>query len=200
MVIRKWTAVVMTGTNRVSTTSLGFVLVFLCLVSLIPAPGCDSGGSRPIGLGTVGFNSVTSMGITFRWKVDGALLRVNVVAPTRGWVGVGFAPSVRMQDANIIIGYVVGDRAYISDEYGNGPTTHQPDVYANGTNNIVGAAGREYDGNTELSFAIPLNSGDMRDRPIVPGRNCTVMLGYGPDTADEFTTRHATRTTICVLF
>jgi hypothetical protein len=105
-----------------------------------------------------------------------------------------------MQDANIIIGYVVGDKAYISDEYGNGPTTHQPDVYASGASNIIDPAGREYEGNTELSFAIPLDSGDMRDRAIVPGRNYTVMLAYGPDTADEFTTRHATRTTICVLF
>ena len=193
-----WTAVAMIDTARARATRLG--LLILLVVSLIPAPGCEEGGSRPVGLGTAGFNSTTAMGVTFRWKVDGALLRVNVVAPTRGWVGVGFAPSARMQDANIIIGYVVGDRVYVSDEFGSGPTTHQPDVFAGGTNNIVEAAGREYDGNTEIGFAIPLDSGDLRDRRLIPGRNYTVMLGYGPDTSDEFTTRHATRTTICVLF
>ncbi len=188
----------MTDTRRIRITSLGLLL--LLLVSFITAPGCQDGGSRPVGLSIVGFNSVNSMGITFRWKVDGALLRVNVVAPTRGWVGVGFAPSVRMQDANIIIGYVVGDKAYVSDEYGSGPTLHQPDVYAGGTNDIIGAAGREYQGNTEISFAIPLDSGDLKDRRILPGRNQTVMLAYGPDTSDEFTTQHATRTQVCVLF
>ncbi|MBN1504041.1 MAG: DOMON domain-containing protein [Candidatus Eisenbacteria bacterium] len=153
-----------------------------------------------MGSSTAGFNTANSMGITFRWKVEGALLRVIVVAPTRGWVGVGFSPSVRMQDANIILGYVVGGNAYVSDEYGSGPTMHQADVYAGGTNDVVYAEGREYNGYTEISFAIPLNSGDMRDRQLIPGRNHTVMLAYGPDTADEFTTLHATRTTICVLF
>ena len=200
MVTWEWTAVVMIGTTRVRAITLGILPFLFCLISLISTPGCDSGGTNFVGSGTGGYNTVTSMGITFRWKIDGALLRVIVVAPTRGWVGVGFSPSVRMQDANIIIGYVIGDKAYVSDEYGDGPTTHQPDVYANGTDNIIGPTGRERDGSTELSFAIPLDSGDARDRQIVPGHNYTVMLAYGPDTADQFTTRHSTRTSICVLF
>lgn len=188
----------MTDATRARATSLG--LLILLLVFLVPLPGCEDGASRPVGLSTVGFNSTTVMGVTFRWRVDGALLRVNVVAPTRGWVGVGFAPSARMQDANIIMGYVVGNRVYVSDEFGSGATIHQPDVFAAGTDNVAEAAGREYDGNTEISFAIPLDSGDLRDRQLIPGRSYTVMLAYGPDTSDEFTSRHATRTTICVLF
>ena len=187
-------------TDRIRHRSTSLALILLFMVSLIVTQGCDDGASRPVGLSTTGFNSANAMGIVFRWKLDGALLRVNVVAPTRGWVGVGFAPSARMQDANIILGYVVGDRVYVSDEYGSGPTLHQPDVYAGGTNDVIDAVGREYNGFTEISFAIPLDSGDLRDRVLLPGRNQTVMLAYGPDTADEFTTLHATRTIICVLF
>jgi hypothetical protein len=174
-----------------------FLSVFLsCLIVIL---GCDQGPARPPATDTLGYNSVSSAGIMFRWKVDGANLRVIVVAPTRGWVGVGFAPTVRMQDANIILGYVIGGKAYVSDEFGSGPTLHRPDVFASGTSNVMDAKGREYEGNTEISFAIPLNSGDLRDRPLVPGRSYTVLLAYGPDTADEFTTQHATRTSICVI-
>ena len=187
----------MVKTTKVRTISSGLFLFFsLCLILIL---GCDDGATRPVGFGTRGFNSVNSAGITFRWKVDGSLLRINVVAPTRGWVGVGFAPSVRMQDANIILGYVIGEKAYMSDEFGSWPTLHRPDVYANGTNNVIDAVGREYQGSTEISFAIPLDSGDPRDRPLIPGRSYTVLLAYGPDTADEFTTHHATRTRICVV-
>ncbi len=160
--------------------------------------GCDDTGVRPFSTSAGEYNSQSVSGITFRWKVDGSKLRVRVTAPTRGWVAVGFAPSVRMQDANIIIGYVVGEQVFVSDEYGSGPTLHQPDVRAGGTEDVSDVSGKEVGGVTEIGFAIPLDSGDRRDRLLIPGRSYTVLLAYGPDGADEFTTLHAARARMCV--
>lgn len=126
---------------------------------------------------------------------DGARLHVTLVAPTTGWVAVGFDPSRGMAGADILIGYVDGDTVLVRDDYGVSPFSHAPDERRRGTSDIADAAGHERDGRTTLSFSIPLDSGDAMDNPLVPGREYPILVAYGPDGADDFTTYHANRGT-----
>lgn len=138
-------------------------------------------------------------GIEFQWRTDDDFLYVNLYAPTTGWVSVGFDPSNQMADANIIIGYVndMGE-TMIRDDYGTSATSHASDVSLGGTDDIDGdyVYGSEVDGTTMLHFKIPLNSGDMYDKELVPGNTYTIILAYG--STDNFTGFHtvATGTTI----
>jgi hypothetical protein len=133
-----------------------------------------------------GFKEVTENGMTLKWKVDGANLKVVVKAPTTGWVAVGFQPSSMMKDANIIIGYVKGNQLFIRNDYGTGNTVHESSL----KENILEKSGKEADGYTEISFTIPLNSGDSKLKALVPGNECDVILGYGPNDADNFKAFH----------
>lgn len=74
-----------------------------------------------------------------------------------------------MQDANIIIGYVSGSDVFIRDDYGSGPTAHQADTAGGGTEDLSDPGGTESGGVTEISFRIPLDSGDPRDRSLNGG-------------------------------
>ncbi|MBI4833327.1 MAG: DOMON domain-containing protein [Planctomycetes bacterium] len=135
---------------------------------------------------------VTAAGVTMKWSVVGTDLSVTLSAQTAGWVAVGFNPTNRHQGANIIIGYVSGGVAFIEDNFGNGPTTHVTD----GIQNVTEKTGTEAGGITEISFKIPLNSGDAQDQPLVVGTNCTIILAYGP--ADNFTTQHTSMGTALI--
>lgn len=140
--------------------------------------------------------TITESGITLQWKPESTQLYVKVRAPTTGWVSVGFDPTQGMKDANIIIGYVRNDTAYVIDAYGSGPTTHESDVSAGGTDDVTEIAGNETQDNTEISFKIPLDSGDSRDRPLIVGNSYNVILAYGQNGADDFDSYHKTRVVV----
>ncbi len=127
------------------------------------------------------------------WRVEGEDLHVVLRHPTTGWLAVGFDPSRMMKDANMILGYVADGEVVISDEFGTGNTSHRPDEDIDGTDDILYAEGSEGADGTELRFAIPLNSNDAADRPLEPGGSYTVLLAFGPDGADDFTTFHRGR-------
>ena len=131
--------------------------------------------------------------INVQWKVDGENLLVQMTAATTGWVAVGFDPSNKMKDANIVIGYVKDGTVSLRDDYGIGPVKHGPDVDNGGSDNLSGVEGTESDGVTTLRFSIPLDSGDSADKKLEPGRKYKIIASHGPDEKDDFGSYHATR-------
>jgi len=129
--------------------------------------------------------------ITLSWMVDGKMLHVKVSAPTTGWVAVGFDPKSHMEGANLILGYVKDGQVHIEDDYATQPYGHASDVSLGGTDNVTDAAGTESGGVTEISFTIPLDSGDQYDRVLVPGQTYKIILAHGADGVDDFITHHA---------
>ncbi|MBD3285580.1 PKD domain-containing protein [candidate division WOR-3 bacterium] len=130
---------------------------------------------------------------TFKWRTRGEVIDVILSAPTTGWVAVGFDPTTAMKDANYIIGYVDGEKVTIIDEFGDGNFSHTPDTDLEGADDVANADGSEADGSTTISFTIPLDSGDDNDKVLAVGQTYKVIFAYGPDGADDFTTKHASR-------
>ncbi len=163
------------------------VITVVCLI-LAAVVGCGS----ETGNGADDYESITVNNITLQWKTDtlGNLL-VKVSAPTVGWVAVGFDPTIGMQDANIIIGYVVNDTVHIRDDFGTELHAHAADTAFDGVDNVVSMTGVENAGTTEISFTIPLDSGDIRDRVLVVGQSYSVILAWGTD--DSFDMPHTVR-------
>ena len=135
--------------------------------------------------------------ISFHWEVDGTVLHIKLVAKTTGWVGIGFNPSEAMKDANFILGYVKNGKAKATDEYGSSRKKHQKDSKRGGQYNVSNLAGKEVDGVTEISFTIPLNSGDTKDKPLSTDTETIVLLAYGAG-RDSFRARHKFRTALKV--
>jgi len=139
------------------------------------------------------YEMVTVDGIELQWRTDNEYLYINISAPTTGWVSVGFDPTNQMADANIIIGYVDGSgEVMIRDDFGTSSTSHASDESLGGTDNIMDHYGMDDGAMTMLHFRIPLDSGDMYDKVLVPGNNYNVILAYG--SADNFTGFHTVAT------
>ena len=173
--------------------TISFLIIMMTLI-LSASMTCNTkndengNGNNPDTLRTI-----SASGITLQWKPESTLLYVKIIAPTTGWVAVGFDPTQMMQDANIIIGYVRNDTVYLRDDYGSGPNSHNSDISAGGTDNITDKNGTENQTQTEISFKIHLNSGDTKDRQLVVGTTYKVILAYGENNADDFDSYHKTR-------
>ncbi len=133
-------------------------------------------------------------GMAVYWQNDDSILHVGLTAPGTGWLSIGFDPENRMQGANIIIAAVDDGESTIEDHYGDSPISHRMDE----VDHVIEAAGNEFEGRSILEFAIPLDSGDDRDKPLAPGVEVAIILAYHAS-SDDLQTRHTARSTTSIV-
>lgn len=144
-------------------------------------------------------HKVTAGNMELEWKLNEGNIQIRVAANTDGWVAVGFNPSSRMKDANIVMGFVKNGEVSVTDHYGTTERQHEEDTKAGGQSNVENVSGKEANGITEITFTMPLNSGDDKDQPIVADKDNIVLLAYSAG-RDSFRTKHTFRTVLKVNF
>ena len=152
--------------------------------------GITIGGDISLDDDILGFNVEVISDFTFKWKVVGDSLRCMLLAPSTGWLAVGFDPTEEMLDADFIIGYVNDGTTYVRDDFGVSEIMHSADVGLGGDNHVTRVFGHEEGGVSEMRFTIPLNSGDVYDRILIPGQTYTIIFAYGFNGADDFNSIH----------
>lgn len=172
---------------------IAFLLIFAVTTAAFAGGQGESAPSIPL---RDGFSRGQAAGVDVQWQVNGDQLTVQMSAPTTGWIAVGFDPARMMAEANMIIGYVENGTVTIADDYGTAATAHGRDTENGGTNDIISVDGRETEEGTQISFTIPLDSGDATDKPLATGNSYKVIVAYGPDGSDNFDAYHEARGSI----
>ena len=105
-------------------------------------------------------------------RIDGDKVRMALKAKTNGYLAIGFEPAQRMQDADIILGFVKDGKATVADMFSTGPTgPHPPDDQQGGKNDVTVFGGSNKDGVTVIEFERKLDTGDAKDKVIKTGDN-----------------------------
>lgn len=161
-------------------------------LALILVPACTSGAQAGNDSQNAPDSPVvyTADGVSLTIRPENDSLEISISAPTTGWVSVGFEPSRVMKDADIYIGYVQDGEVLLRDDFGTGNTSHAPDTSLGGESSFTGLSGTETGGVTSITFTIPRNSGDSFDKVLTADGSYKVLLGYGPEGSDDFTTYH----------
>ncbi len=136
-------------------------------------------------------HTVTRSDFDVHYTVDDVYAWFGLKARTAGWVAIGFEPSSRMKDADLVLGMVKNGEAMISDQFSTdmyGP--HFPDTELGGTNDILDYGGREENGYTVIEFKRLLATDDEFDRDIT-GDSVSIIIAYG--STDDFSRQHAWR-------
>jgi len=117
-------------------------------------------------------------------RIDGDMVRLALKAKTNGYVAIGFDPSERMKDADIILGFVKDGQAVLNDMYSTGVTgPHPPDDQQGGQNNVTVFGGSKKDGVTVIEFERKLVTGDSKDKVIKIGENKVIWAVGDAETA-----------------
>ncbi|MGM0431637.1 MAG: DOMON domain-containing protein [Spirochaetota bacterium] len=172
------------------------VFVISIVVVLVASPLAASGNKEAEVTVREGLKSITAEDMTVSWEIMEDSVRFELEAPTTGWLAIGFDPARIMKDAQFIIAYVKDGEVAIRDDFGTGTFNHTPDEALGGSDDITNAEGSEQDGKTAVSFVIPLDTGDKYDAPLVPGEKHTLLIAYGNDGFDDFSSNHQNRASI----
>ena len=111
-------------------------------------------------------------GMDLSWSIVGKKIYFGLHSPGKGWLALGLAPEgPAMKGAEIMMGFVKKGQAYMQDEFGNTPYTHEPVTKAGETADLIKFAGSEDAQGTTLEFARPLNPGGRSEERRV-GKEC----------------------------
>ncbi|MDG6257072.1 MAG: DOMON domain-containing protein [Methanomicrobiaceae archaeon] len=133
---------------------------------------------------------LVSPGYMVHWNTDADLLTMGLEAQAEGWVAVGFEPTTRMNEADIVQGWVEDGEATVQDQFSLGPTgPHPPDTDLGGTDDLLERVGSEQNGTTVIEFSRRLDTGDAPyDKVFTPGQ--TVSIIWALSSSDDPTPMH----------
>jgi hypothetical protein len=123
------------------------------------------------------------------WNSDGDIIQFAMEARTTGWVSIGFEPTVKMKDADMIFGWVEdnGD-AFVLDTYSTGEFgPHPPD----GSDDILEYGGTEANGKTIIEFQRFFDTDDPEDKEIKKSGEVKIIWAIGGN--DDYTSGHTSR-------
>jgi hypothetical protein len=130
-----------------------------------------------------------SRGIKVSFTVQKDTVEITMSAPVKGWVAIGIDPTDKMKDADFKIAYVKDGMVYIRDDYGNNPTGHTEDVKLGGTSDILSYSGKEENGVTTITFVVPRQTADSKDKALTPGTHKIIVAASD---SDSFSAKHKT--------
>lgn len=124
-------------------------------------------------------------GMEFHYQPTAEGLAIHLLAPTTGWVAIGFHTENTILGADLLQFRVRNGQAYGEDQLVQALGVHPADErLRNGSNQIRQLEGYEEKGWTHLSFLVPWNSEDPNDLPLSPDQSCWFILAYSQ--SDDF--------------
>jgi len=124
------------------------------------------------------------------WRTAGDHIFMAISAQTTGWVSLGIDPTVKMKDADMMIGWVShSGEVHLLDCYSTGDYgPHPPDTTLGGTDDILQYGGSEGDGRTILEFKRSLVTGDEYDKEFKLDSSMEIIWAVGDN--DDYTSGH----------
>lgn len=106
------------------------------------------------------------------WSNDSEFVYIAMKAETEGYISFAVQPGEKMNEADIIIGWVTDGQPGIVDMFSTGNFgPHPPDTELGGTDDIIEFGGSEEGGFTVIEFKRALTTGDEYDNELVQGSN-----------------------------
>jgi hypothetical protein len=186
------------ATLRTATVTLTVAVLMLLL-----APSCAAEGSTVDGeILEDEYEFRVSLGdghFDLYWKfLDNDTIQMAIEAKASGMVAVGFEPTVRMKDADMVIGFRQSSGDFdLHDAWSIGETgPHPDDADEGGSFDLLEYTVKESGGVTTAEFTRLLSTGDDLDNDIP--REGKMTLIWATSNTDEFETYHTRRGTATV--
>ncbi len=120
----------------------------------------------------------------FSYRLQDGEIEMELEAPTRGWVGVGFNDQNSIVKSDLLLFRVVGKRVEAVDMYVVGFGNPKEDTTLGGTMDIRDLEGIEEQGRTKIRFRLPFPATDPHDFAHQLNRQFWLILAYS--THDDF--------------
>jgi hypothetical protein len=141
--------------------------------------------------------TVEQMTLTWQFEVD--RLRVLLIAPTIGWLAVGFNTQPGLTGTCLIMGAMLANQRVRVEEHAIlQPGDHRSKNRLGLADRVHSAAGYQNAGETQITFMLPLHAsaGDDYSFDLVEGQPYHITLAYSRET--DFNHHSMMRTEVAI--
>lgn len=130
------------------------------------------------------WRKIERSGMTFQWMIEGANMRCKVMAPTLGWIAIGFNSHSGLTGTNLLMGAVEQEFFRIDDRYIVAPEDHKSMIQMGEEDQVTLINGIERNGITTIEFLIPLQPKDKLHQQLIEGREYHLLMAFSAE--DDF--------------
>ncbi len=134
--------------------------------------------------------------MTVSWEYKEERIYFKMMAPTNGWVTIGFNSTVSMSGAYLLMGRVVNDKAELIEHYTIGPGNYEPITTLGANAAVQNIKGSEVNKQTTIQFSLPIEVTNKYARQLKSGSEYVMTLAYSRE--DDFQHHSMMRTSINV--
>jgi hypothetical protein len=157
-------------------------IIFCILISILISNTFASAETTPNLVPPVSMNFMVLDQGNYRlsWSIKGDTISIQATAKTTGWVAIGFEPTEKMKDADMIIGFInPSGISKVIDAFSVGlKGPHPDDISLGGTDDLLTSSVSINDGWTSLRFERKFVTGDKFDKDILQ-KPMKVIWSYG---------------------
>lgn len=140
------------------------------------------------------YKSIHKNGMELKWRIVDKQLECIVMAPTKGWIAIGFNPETGLVQTNLIMAMQKAGESIVSDRYIVAVGVHKAVEELGGKTALKNPLCTEKNGQTILQFSISLESIDQYHHQLKEGKIYHILLAYSHH--DDFGHHSTMRTSI----
>jgi hypothetical protein len=137
---------------------------------------------------------ITRNGMSVSWHIEGGKMHLKLMAPTDGWIAIGFNTNEELAGTNLIMAVVGTDKTTLSDRYIIAAGDHRPVEDLGGKSVVQLASSQEDESGTTVHFSIPLSSSDKFHHTLTVGKTYYLLMAFSQE--DDFMHHSIMRTTV----
>jgi hypothetical protein len=139
---------------------------------------------------------VNKNGMKVGWEIIDDQLYVEMSAPTKGWVAIGFNTTSQLKGTSLLMGHVKGANSEVVDFFVRAPGDYEPVTELGGVSVITQSEGKEEGGATHISFHIPLRPNSEFHQQLVVGEMYHLLMAFSLE--DDFKHHSVMRTSTTI--
>ena len=137
-------------------------------------------------------NEISKNGMTVSWKFDQGHIFLTIVAPTTGWVAIGFNTTQSLTGTYLVMARVSQGEVEVVEHYTSAPGNYSSIKELGGKILVCNASGTQYIGQTKVSFSLPEGIRTTYQKKMSQGLEYHLLLAYSGE--DDFQHHSAMRT------
>lgn len=137
---------------------------------------------------------ISKNNMSVKWHIKEDLIHLEMKAPTKGWVAIGFNEDQYLAGAYLLMGHISNGLVEVVEHYTEHPGKYQPIQNYGIKSRILNPMGAETSTGTLVKFSLPINAGSKYHKNLISGSDWVLILAYSQD--DDFQHHSIMRTSV----
>ncbi len=140
--------------------------------------------------------TITKNKMTVRWYYESNRIYFEMIAPTTGWVTIGFNTKVGTTGAYLLMGNIINSKVNLVEHYTKSPGDYSPISRFGANPQVENVEGIQQARKTTIRFSLPTASLSKYQKNLSEGKEYYMIMAYSQE--DDFQHHSIMRTSVNV--